>query len=139
LQLLEDAAKLTEQARNCAGEDKDRWLNASMNLLYYWTALLPQMEKTRHEDLIARASSVLDEVRPLRDDANWTIAKLDTLLRAEWQFGEKDEAPKLAEIILRRLGDEIPGAPGTVGQSLSPDDRDMYLFALEVKKGTASA
>lgn len=103
-----------------------------------WELWFREEEKNRAK-VAQRARELLAELRPL-DITDWTVETLDSLLRGEHAFGEKEEARKVAAIIIKALRDKIRTPSTAAGvlnysqvlQSLPPDDRDMYQFAQSV-------
>ena len=139
LDLLRKAADLTEEATHKTTPHDYYWLNSRSNLLYYlWELWFREEEKNRAK-VAQRARELLAELRPL-DITDWTVETLDSLLRGEHAFGEKEEARKVAAIIIKALRDKIRTPSTAAGvlnysqvlQSLPPDDRDMYQFAQSV-------
>jgi ppGpp synthetase/RelA/SpoT-type nucleotidyltranferase len=138
-ELLAGAVDLAERARNAAPTDRQR-VGTSLYLLYYLAVQHARADDDAKAAIVRRAESLL----PLDLTAEvplerWLPAKLDTLLHVEAAFGTKQRAKEIASMIVQRLkpgsGKGSPWDPSEKLETLSAEDRNFYLFAVEVLAG----
>jgi ppGpp synthetase/RelA/SpoT-type nucleotidyltranferase len=137
IELLERAVQLSYAAIDVA-PGPDQRLNASMNLLYYLGDLHERLDAEKKESTARDGRALLGGLAR-KVDPNWSTEKLDTMMRAEHAFGRHSKAREYAAIVLERLNARVtaerlgqPISLASAFQALSPDERDMFLFAQQI-------
>jgi ppGpp synthetase/RelA/SpoT-type nucleotidyltranferase len=134
VRLLKSAIKLTDAALKSARNPRNK-VNASANLLYYLLELANHMKGAQRSWARTRAKALLQRLRPQVDLDDWTVEKLDTVVRAEREVGSMRRAGRVGATVLKRLQHKMSVAAPTrrdlinAFDLLSRDEKDMYLYA----------
>jgi hypothetical protein len=139
---LNRAAQLTDEALSAAApEDRDEIIVARNNLLYYLLDLreLAAVEAERNT-LAIRIRDLMAQLEAEPGYENWREVRLDTLMRAEHLYGERDKACRLARIVLNRLRTKLglsAEEPRFILsqrqlQTLSSDEQDMLRVSQHI-------
>jgi hypothetical protein len=141
LALLRRAIELSEEALEYVKTD-DQFLNTRQNFLYYLVDLWKRLPTEQRRQYAEVGRRLLAEIRPKVDLEQWSIEALDTVARAEMAFGERAQAEAAAKIVAQKLATRITAtlkerncSHTLAFESLSRDERDMYLHAQEVLAG----
>ena len=129
--LLERAISLSEAAMLSRSDPP---ISTALNFLYYMTDLNPRVSGERKIKLAERAKALLRDLESKLETEQVTLEQLDTLVRAERDFGDPKKARLYAARVLKELRGKMAhdGAkPGLLSafEALSRDERDMYLCA----------
>lgn len=114
-------------------------LNTLQNLLYFLYALWDRSTADQKVALAARGKAVLAELKPHLKFDKWGLEEIDSIMRGEVAFGEPELAKTAARLIFSKLAERVAtvrrerNLSHTLAfESLSPDERDMFLFAQEI-------
>lgn len=136
--LLLEAVDLSEAAGKYAKDDAQVLWTAT-NLLYYLVDLLDVCSPSARPEVKRKGAALLSEVRPGLNLSSWSLAKLDTIVRAEATFGEHARAEQVARVAIdrinRRAGEIRSGqnlSRAGAFHLLTRDEQDIYLYAQEV-------
>lgn len=136
--LLDEAIKHSETSLEYV-KNEDQRLNTLQNLLYYLVDVWNRLPAGQKELPATRGREVLNELRPKVDLENWGIEELDSVERAEFEFGDRARAKAAASVIIRKLAartaamrEERNLSHARAFEALSHDERDMYLYAQDV-------
>ena len=144
LQLLRRAVEFSEAAIGYARGDNQLG-NTRENLLYYLADIWKRFPSDRRKQDEMRGKELLTELRSKVDLEKSATEILDTLVRAEAAFGELQRSKAAAKVVNQRLREKIEiicrdkHCSHTVAfDSLSRDERDMYLNSQEVLAASGS-
>jgi ppGpp synthetase/RelA/SpoT-type nucleotidyltranferase len=138
LALMQSATDLSKAALDYAKSDSQQ-LNTRLNLLYYMADLNKRVAADAREVLAAQATELLAYVRPKVDLDQWRSESLDSLARAEVEFGGFDRGVVAARVVAKRFGARIAEiveerrcSRAVAFDSLTRDERDMFLYAQDL-------
>jgi ppGpp synthetase/RelA/SpoT-type nucleotidyltranferase len=138
LALMQRATDLSRMALEYAKSDSQH-LNTRVNLLYYMADLNKRVSADQRQVLAAHAPEILAYVRPKVDLDQWRSEMLDSVARAEIEFGEFDRGVAAARVVAKRLSARIAEileerhcSRAVAFDLLSRDERDMYLYAQDL-------
>lgn len=135
--LLHRAIDVTEAAQKFAKTDYQD-VTTRQNILYYLVDLWRRVPATERTTLEEKGRGLLKGLRRKLDLNQWSLERLDTMVRGEVIFGQRSRAKPVAREVGARLTRRIAEimqerncTHAAAFESLSRDERDMYLNAQE--------
>jgi ppGpp synthetase/RelA/SpoT-type nucleotidyltranferase len=132
-QLLERAISISKRALDCAAGEY-QWMNSAMNLLYYYWNVIEYTPSDSVEVVRQEGSDLLKIIHERTKRETLTLFELDSLERAEREFGKLEAAKLLASRVVEKLGQQYgvsePRNHREKLKTMSLDDQDIYLYAL---------
>lgn len=143
INLLSLSMEVSSRALEISSDETHKRIVASSGV--YCAAELFKIDEQNREKISETGKRLLDALKGLSAYGNWdnedvwTIMSLDSMLRAELEFGSVDTSSNIIDLVISKLDQRIE-AKRKIGwdqrrafDSLSEDEQDIYLNAVAAR------